>query len=49
MVGGRRSLNDALKAAWRDQLKENNRTAADRVIVALTTGNILLLLGIFYI
>ncbi|XP_066925026.1 uncharacterized protein [Clytia hemisphaerica] len=40
MPGGRRSLNDALKTAWRDQLKESNRSSADRVIVAMTTGNV---------
>lgn len=39
MPGGKRSLNDALKTAWRDQLKENNRSSADKVVVALTTGN----------
>ena len=40
MPGGKRMLNDALKVSWRDQLKETNRSSADKVIVALTTGKI---------
>ncbi|XP_057294387.1 uncharacterized protein LOC130622945 isoform X2 [Hydractinia symbiolongicarpus] len=40
MPGGSRTLNDALKRAWREQLKENNRSAADKVVLAITTGDI---------
>ena len=38
MPGGRRGLNEALKTAWREQLKQNNRTTADKIIIAMTTG-----------
>ena len=38
MSGGTRTLNDALKVAWREQLKDSNRTAADKVIIALVNG-----------
>lgn len=39
MPGGRRGLNDALKTAWREQLKQNNKSIADKVIIAMATGN----------
>ncbi|XP_047142347.1 uncharacterized protein LOC101236314 isoform X1 [Hydra vulgaris] len=38
--GGERTLNDALKRAWREQLKETNRTNADKIILATITGDI---------
>ena len=38
MPGGARTLNDALKRAWREQLKIANRSSADKVVVALTAG-----------
>ena len=38
MPGGARTLNDALKRAWREQFKIANRSSADKVIVALTAG-----------
>lgn len=37
--GGERTINDALKVAWKDLFKNNKRTTS-KVIAALTTGNL---------